>query len=1223
MNDPESNENENENIIQSLDLNFLDDKKENEDDFSTKMNSLMSKLEVELNNVKKYTELKAPLNPQDIKLYPINFTANNNLLDNNDIFNINFNSPQNLIEENYIELNKNKENDKIILKNDNNDLIPNNIIQNEVKDNNLNNKDEKNQIEEKTIINEYKFGNDDTNKENENINEENLKQILELKGSQVNESQAVFMRLQQELKEKEKEKEELKMSKKEEELKRREEELNRREAEFNRKEEERKRKEEFEREKEKELDKNKKKEGNIFGSDNEKIEDDEEAQRDKLLGEEFDRLRKEEKEKEEEEKRENERIKKERMIKEQKEKEEEERKRKEKEKKKELERKKKEEELKEENELQEQINKQKIEEEDDEVKIVEVDDDDEIQELEGSFNNEEPDYKSRIKQCIIKANPQNNNSNEKIKKQEENKKQNNSSNNKINDSKNKNINSANNKNKDLNKSNNKNMIPGKNLKDSRLKKSQIKQSINSNGGMKKPKQQKEPEKDFQEPKAISISEKRFMDSKGAAKLPKEKRDEILKYISAVENFDTKNPDLDGIQGFPIITKFENKEKSLTELIPNFDEKIIKKYNEKELEKKVNDFFSGNNFKSDKKSDNLLTEILSIPNESHMDILKKNYEKENLKNLELTDPDEANNIEGLEEKIFSGEEFLPEFYCPFSKLENFQTFIYKYSVHEIPKIMVNGINIFNNWRMTLGDGNSFYRVIMFALIEHYIFEKKGELLKLILNEMTSDQFIATYKLKKIEYKKGFQILSAILMMIENDMEEKAYEFFLKAYSLKDKSFDMLLIIYLKKVIYNFSEEINKLLDEKKKTSEDKDKELIENIKINLEEIDTLFLEPKFNIFYMLTSIFDINVRIFLVTGNFLEPQDQAKFIEDEDEDLPTLTIGYFFSNYHVLYPPNYNNKILNNILDQDNPGIKQLTFILKEKKKCDICYKDTQHIVFLRKKFIACIPCLIEFLTKNVLNERRNKFMEKHCFGAEYYSRPIQLEEDFYLDDYEFIEIFEEKNIITDLTKISKCCNCDKLDNKTNEFKKLKCPCQYCEDCFDDIIKKLTNGLGFLLDCECEKNNNQFECGCKKKYKYKDIKELYDADEEEKEEAQKRIVKYIKENCMICFKNLIHEDKVQKLKMRKESGIPDHFMCNNCYKKCFKEEKITTSDDEEEEEENETKDMDKENQDEIEEDKPKTKPKKRIKKDEGKIFCNICSNWHNYREEGQSCACIIY
>ena len=181
MNVPESNEN----IIQSLDLNFLDDKKENEDDFSAKMNSLMNKLEVELNNVKKFTELKAPLNPQDIKLNPINFNAKNNILENNDIFNINFNSPQNLIEENYIELNQNKENDKIILKNDNNNLIPNNIVQNEVKDNNLNNKDENNQIKENVIINEYKFGNDDTHKENENINEENINQILELKGSKI------------------------------------------------------------------------------------------------------------------------------------------------------------------------------------------------------------------------------------------------------------------------------------------------------------------------------------------------------------------------------------------------------------------------------------------------------------------------------------------------------------------------------------------------------------------------------------------------------------------------------------------------------------------------------------------------------------------------------------------------------------------------------------------------------------------------------------------------------------------------------------------------------------------------------------------------------------------------------------------------------------------------------------------------------------------------------
>ena len=1234
MDIPESNDIPNENIIQSLDLDYLNDKKEDENDFSTKMNSLMSKLEVELNNVKKFASLKAPLNSQDIDFSRYKFNFNNqinNFDNNNNIFNNN--SPEILIEDNYIELNNNKESDKINLKNENNNNVnENNLDQNKRIDKTIHSKDE-NSKKEEDIIKEHKFGDDEGSLKINNINE--------LKDSNIKNSQVIFMHVQSQLKEKEEknneieeklEKFEQERIKREEELKRREEELNRREAELNRKEEERRKKEkEMKKEIEKELER-KKVEEIRSEEENEKKDEDEEAQRDRLLGEELNRLKKEEREKEEEEKRENERIKRERMIKEQKEKEEEERKKKEEEKKKELERKKKEEELKQEKELKEQIKKQKIEEEEDVVKIVEVDDDDEIQELQEVSFNEEPDYKSRIKQCITKANPQNNNNNEKLKNKEDNKKDkmpNNPPNSKINESKNKNLdsNKTNSKNKELNKSNNmlnnKKKSPNKNLKDSKLKQSQVKQSMNSNNGMKKPKQQKEPEKDFQEQKPPCLSEKRFLNSKDYKKLSQEKRDEILKYINAVENFDTKNPDLDGIQGFPCISKLENNEKNLADVIPDFEEKIIKKYDEKILENKANDFLSGNNFKSNKKTDEILSDILAMPNESHMDLIKKDFEKENLKNLELTDPNDANNIEDLEERLFSGENFAPEFNCPFSKLENLQTFIYKYSVHECPKIMANAINIFNNWRMTLGDGNSFYRVIMFSLIENYIFEKNSELLKVVLNEMTSDNFIETYKLKKMEYKKCFSILSAILMLIENDMEEKAYELFLKAYNLKDQSFDMLLIVYLKKVVYNFCEEINQLLEEKQKMSEDKD--LIESIKINLDEIDNLFLEPKINVFYMISSLFDINIKIFLVTGNFLEPQDQLKTIVSEDDvPFPTLIFGYFFSSYHVLYPPNYNNSVFIKTLNEDSPDIRQLTFSLKENKKCDMCYKDTKHLAFLRKKFIVCLPCLVGFISNNVLKERRTKFLEKNCFGSEYYARPIHLEDDFYLDDYEFIEIFEDKNMINELSQIIKCCSCEKVKNKNIGFTKLKCGCLYCEECFDDIMAQLTKGQMFLLECEYEKYNYQFECSCKKKYKYKDLQELYDVDDEEREAAQKRIGEYIKTVCMICFKNMITEDKVCKIKMRKDTGIPDHFMCKNCYKKCFKEEKITTSDDEEEEE-NETKDMDKDNENETEETKPKTKPKKKIKikKEEEKIYCNICSTWHNYRNEGGSCACIIF
>ena len=1250
MDSPNSNDdNLKTDIIQSLNLDFGDNKNEEEnEDFNSKMKSLYSQLETQLDAVKKYANLKMPLEYVDLDLSPYNISLNNKFKYNFDNVQSNFKNNENFIEINNIN-NKNNENDEIKLKQNNNNKNNDEFIK----------------------INEYKFGSNENTgvyQYPDNINE--------IKSNSIRDSQDLYINIQNNLKaeiekkkrddyqkkieerkeeedeeeeRKRKEKEEIiiKIKEEEERIKKEEEESKRKEEEeeerIRKKEEERIRKEEEERKRKEEEERIKKEEEER----KRKEEEEEQEQRDRLLKEEYDRLKKEEKEKEEEEKRENERIKKERLLKEKLEKEAEEKKKIEEEKKKELERKKKEEELQQEKELKEQIKKQKQNIEEDEVKVMEVDDDD-VEELEEEVSyTETSNFRSRIKQSITKSNVLNSNLNSinndfkdgKFKSQigpksinpgvSLNPKLSTINENEAND-KNKSININNinnkNKNKSINKSNNPNKLNNKSINQSKLGNSNIKKSqlASKNNAVKKPKQQKEPEKDIQSPENINNAARKFLSSEIYKKLDKEKGEQILKYINNVENFDIKNPDLDGINSFTYINEFEKDEKTLSELIPKFEDKIIKKYNGNQLENKVKDFLSDDTFKQDVKSDELLTDILAIPNESHMELLKKNYEKDKLKNLPSTDPKEANNLQELEDKFFSEEELLPEFNSAFSKLENLQTFIYKYSVHDNPKLMGNAINIFNYWRMTLGDGNSFYRINMFAIIENCILESKAELLGYILNEMTSDKFIEIYKLKKINYEKPFQILSVILMMIENGFEEKAYEFFLKSYSLKDRSFDMLLIIYLKRVLYNFGEEINKLLDEKKKTSEDIEQKLIERTKINLEEIDNLYLEPKLNIFYLISSLFEINIKVFLVTGDFLNAKDSLKTIlNDEEEPLPTFIFGYFFSSYHILYESNINNEIFKNTIIKDNPKITQLLFPLKDNKKCDICCKNTKHLVFLRKKFIICTPCLSNYAIFNILKERKSQFFDKKCFGSEYYSRPIHIQGDFYLDDYEFIELFEDKNIISELSSIVKCSSCDLIKNSDINLITLKCGCTYCEKCFETIIKNLTNGHGYLLECEYQKSKHKFECGCKKIYTYKDLENYYERDDEQYEEAKKRMNEYIKTKCMICFKNL-KKEKGKKIKMRKDCEIQeDHFMCESCYNKYFKQNKITITEEDDDEEENENEDETKEIGKESESNKQKTKKKSILKADEQKIYCNICSNWHNYKDEGGSCACIIY
>jgi hypothetical protein len=428
--------------------------------------------------------------------------------------------------------------------------------------------------------------------------------------------------------------------------------------------------------------------------------------------------------------------------------------------------------------------------------------------------------------------------------------------------------------------------------------------------------------------------------------------------------------------------------------------------------------------------------------------------------------------------------------------------------------------------------------------------------------------------------------------------------------------LLLIVYLKRVLFVFAEEINKLLKEKKKTS--KDKKIIEKTIINLDEIDNLYIDPNINMFYLMSFLFDINIYILSVYDKFLKPKDRTKkVISDEEEEppSPTFIFGYFYSSYHILYQPNFNHKIFKEKLKQDNPKITQLTYITKEKAKCNMCQKETRHIIFLRKKFIVCESCLKNYLINEILNERKSSFLEEKCFGKEYYSRPIHLQADFYLDDYEYIEIFEENNIINEICKKFECLYCQKMLNGSSLIQ-FNCGCTYCSDCFEKIFNGITGGKGYLLDIECKINgNNGFTCNCKKKHYYQDLEKFHDHNEDEIQEADGRKKDYIKKYCMSCFKDLEQkETKVKKIKMRKESNTLDHFMCTECYNLNFKNKPSDEGEEEEEEEnEDDTRDMAKDSNSKI----------RIVNKDDQTVQCRICSEVHKYIEETGNCACLIY
>ena len=113
----------------------------------------------------------------------------------------------------------------------------------------------------------------------------------------------------------------------------------------------------------------------------------------------------------------------------------------------------------------------------------------------------------------------------------------------------------------------------------------------------------------------------------------------------------------------------------------------------------------------------------------------------------------------------------------------------------------------NYRSVFGDGNCYYRAVMFRYIELLILKKKIENLRLIIIDMyksfQSDEvqkrlFIGQ---QRINQELLIQIMIIILELLENDRIIEAHKAFYKALTCS-KDFDISLILYFRYILYDY-------------------------------------------------------------------------------------------------------------------------------------------------------------------------------------------------------------------------------------------------------------------------------------------------------------------------------------------------------------------------------------------------------------------------------------
>ena len=230
----------------------------------------------------------------------------------------------------------------------------------------------------------------------------------------------------------------------------------------------------------------------------------------------------------------------------------------------------------------------------------------------------------------------------------------------------------------------------------------------------------------------------------------------------------------------------------------------------------------------------------------------------------------------------------------------------------------------NYRPIKGDGNCFYRAVIFRYFEIVILNKKIELLRNIISEMyesfSSNEINSRLRIKYnfiLNHRLVLLILIIILELLEEGKIAEAHYFYVKSINIED-SFDYGLILYFRYIFYLY-------------IKQNENKYYLENFAIkignllpsNYETEKGMFLFNKFYYLYLLSMFTDAEKIIIHLTPFVLGINlDVIIFNDDEDKTIKNMIYSgdneYTFKedklfvlniigHYELLYNEEDNNK----------------------------------------------------------------------------------------------------------------------------------------------------------------------------------------------------------------------------------------------------------------------------------------------------------------------------
>ena len=687
--------------------------------------------------------------------------------------------------------------------------------------------------------------------------------------------------------------------------------------------------------------------------------------------------------------------------------------------------------------------------------------------------------------------------------------------------------------------------------------------------------------------------------------------EIQDVFDHITNFDIDHPDLSHIDDYPHITTFDRKDPDLHQIIPNFKETLFYPEGYRTTSKRRVDFLNRAFFEKKIIDYQKIFDFAHLET-FHIHTLESVYQRDKSKlfqGLKIINEDSLFNIDSLSDK------------SPIGEIENYETFIYKIRGHTSTRTMTQTFRVGSHWREVLFDGNSFYRTIMFELLEYYIMTKNLLEIEKIACDIAQETYKDIFTSKLIDYDVVMNVFRLIIEHMKESNIRKAYDVLIKAYHLQSKAFDYGLIAYLRKISFDIMSDLTKMRNQMLQDN----KEELKDTKINIDAINIFNTDADFLSIILLPYLFEINVNFLWIDGSFDNPNSGIVNLEDKDrkDSIPLITFSFVFSGFVVMYDRQFTttNLHFNKIIEKTKISLTQLTYRTKDLKQCEVCRKETEQIIFLKQKFTCCSTCLNEHIHK-IISKRAKALYLSNFIGTEYATRPIHLKDNIYISNYDYIELYQNTDMINAIYNwiISSCFACNHRMN-IKDLKVMKCLCRYCETCLELKISKATEDLKVINRYEMSTFEKQI-CECNKEFDSNEAVKLTGIDiTKEIEAAKERMMNYAQTLCMECCKEVakitkegekvtvstVEKYKVIKVKQINEAnrGIDfidmPHVICMECFEK------------------------------EKEKAKQNVKPKGKNNNSSNTLPCKLCKRKHivgkfdDSREDGKCCGggCIIF